>query len=101
MNKPGNNAGEKISAKVSWTDTGILLFLVEMIAEKKKATNDYNPLYTEGKLGTASVELPVSGSTILSYDNGFDKINFTTRFVFTCLKEERAYCAFKWLSSLN
>ena len=103
MNKPGNkgNTGNpEISAKVSLADPGILFFLVEMIADKRHI-NEHTSLHIPRFLSTASVELPVSGNTVLSHGNGFDKINFTTRFMFTCIKEHRGCCVLKWFTSLN
>lgn len=101
MNKANNSINNPdITVKINIGDAGLVLFIVETMAEHRRdMKRNFPPI--PGGLKTSSVEAPVIGNTTFKHANGFINTRFATRFLFTCTKAERSSCDFTWLSSLN
>lgn len=100
--KNANNSthNDGVSVKINISDPGLVLFIVETMAEHRRdMKRNFPPL--PGAVKTSSVEAPIIGSTTLKHADGFISSKFATRFLFTCTKAERSSCNFTWLSSLN
>ena len=101
MNKANNSIhNPDVSVKINISDAGLVLFIVETMAEHRRdMKRNFPPV--SGGIKTSSVEAPVIGNTTFKHAQGFINSKFATRFLFTCTKEERGSCKFTWLSSLN
>jgi hypothetical protein len=100
--KNANNSihNDGVSVNISISDPGLVLFIVETMAEHRRdMKRNFPPI--KGALKTSSVEAPIIGNTTVKHHAGFINAKFATRFLFTCTKSERGSCNFTWLSSLN
>ena len=103
MNKPNNRNSFKnseLSVKINVNDAGLILFIVETMAEHRRdMKRNFPPV--PGGLKTSTVEAPVIGSTTIQHEIEYVNAKFSARFLFTCTKTERGSCDVTWLSSLN
>jgi len=106
MKKPTNNPKfnpSEILIKTDLTDAGLMLYLVEMLADRR---HDTGYCYEKVPVGwqaieTSSIEAFVNGNTTLSTSESIVDNGFTSSFLFTCSKIKGQDHCFKWLSSLS
>lgn len=106
MKKPINSEKIKnsdISIKTSLTDAGLLLCLVEMLADRRY---DRGYCFEKVPVGwqaieTSTIEAHVNGDTILSRNDNVVNASFTSSFLFTCAKIKGQDHCFNWLCSLS
>src|SRR3954471_24321800 len=106
MKKPINSkkiAYQDLSVKTTLPDVGLLLYLVEMLAERRTDAGFSRKRVPLGwqAMESSSIEAFVNGSTTLTNDYGTAETELTTSFLFTCLKGKANDYRFTWLSSLS
>ncbi|MES1217183.1 MAG: hypothetical protein ABUT20_16840 [Bacteroidota bacterium] len=106
MKKPTNHGkvvNQDLSIETNLPDAGLLLYLVEMLADRK---NDIGYCREKAPIGwqsveTSTVEAFVDGNTKLSNSDCTIQANFISSFIFTCSKAKGQDYNFRWLSSLS
>jgi hypothetical protein len=106
MKKPINSEKIKnsdIAVKTSLSDSGLLLCLVEMLADRRIDTGYCFEKVPVGwqAIETSSIEAYVNGDTILSREADTVNASFTSSFIFTCSKIKGQNHYFNWLCSLS
>jgi hypothetical protein len=92
-----------ISVVTSLSDSTLLVFLVEKLADRRLSAGYDQEAVQPGwhAIETSSLEAYVSGTTNLSYDNDAVDAGFTTSFIFSCTKASGKAYSFTWLCSLS
>lgn len=99
-----NGSGNSpISVITSLSDSALLVFLVEKLADRRNGTGYDRQTVQPGwnAIETSSIEAYVSGTTNLSHDTDAIDAGFTTSFIFSCTKEKGKAYSFTWLCSLS
>ena len=100
-NEKTNNL--QIVAKSSLSEVGLLLCLVEMLADRRSKTSFCYQQVPSGwrAIETSSIEAYVNGNTSIQQDEEVVKSDFTSSFIFTCSQTEGRDNSFQWLCSLS
>ena len=93
----------QIVAKSSLSEVGLLLCLVEMLADRRSKTGLCHQQVPSGwrAMETSSIEAYVNGNTSIQQDEEVVKSDFTSSFIFTCSQTEGSDHSFQWLCSLS
>jgi len=93
----------QIEAKSSLIEVGLLLCLVEMLADRRSKTGACHQLVPFGwrAMETSSIEAYVNGNTTIKQDEDVVRSDFTSSFIFTCSQTEGRDHSFQWLCSLS
>ena len=92
-----------IVAKTSLTEVGLLLCLVEMLADRRK-DNDFCDQQTPSgwrMMETSSIEAFVNGNTSIEQGGESVTTGFVSSFIFTCSRSHDGDHSFQWLCSLS
>jgi len=92
-----------IIAKSSLTEAGLLLCLVEMLADQRNDTGFcHQQMPSEWRLmETSSIEAYVNGNTTVQQGEDIVTSVFISSFIFTCSRTKDGDHCFQWLSSLS
>jgi hypothetical protein len=102
-NQENKHEPSSLAVRISLGEPNLLKNIVEQLAYRRSATWQ-SPEFVQSEwrsIETSTIEAFVSGMMILTEESSFIHEQFTTCFLFTCIKSKKGNHELTWASSLS